>query len=143
MTDAFKNNNAVLPLWPGEQPKTSAVKEWSSTGLCTNVSCTCRLLRCLMFTVCLRATLAPSPSRRRSPTMPRPSGASRTPSSAVAALALPGAGVSGGLGADGAGPRGVEGGVGQSGGMFTYGRLADALGTSVTYGGETTRSTRT
>ena len=28
MTDAFKNNNAVLPPWPGEQPKTSAVKEW-------------------------------------------------------------------------------------------------------------------
>ena len=37
----------------------------------------------------------------------------------VAALALPGAGVSGGLGAVGAGPRGVDGGVGQSGGMFT------------------------
>ena len=65
MTDAFKNNNAVLPPWPGEQPKTSAVKEWSSTGLCTNVSCTCRLLRCLMFTVCLRATLAPSRCRAR------------------------------------------------------------------------------
>ena len=28
MTDAFKNNNAVLPPWPGEQPKTSTVKEW-------------------------------------------------------------------------------------------------------------------
>eukprot|EP00964_Phaeocystis_antarctica_P021029 scaffold11635_cov61-Phaeocystis_antarctica.AAC.1 len=48
---------------------------------------------------------------------------------AVAALALPGAGVSGGLGADGAGPRGVDGGVGQSGGMFT-GRLAGAPGTA-------------
>eukprot|EP00964_Phaeocystis_antarctica_P124685 scaffold88325_cov108-Phaeocystis_antarctica.AAC.1 len=47
---------------------------------------------------------------------------------AVAALALPGAGVSGGLGAVGAGPRGVVGGVGQSGGMFT-GRLAGAPGT--------------
>jgi hypothetical protein len=60
---------------------TVGISRSTSTGVCTKVSCTCRLLSCLMLTAWPRATRAPELSPRQSPTMPRPSGASVTESS--------------------------------------------------------------